>query len=127
MSALIGAIDRQDHDVLSTGLKIYSDKLGEVTPDELDQFFGEFAATGAPNSAAPLRLTNWGTLAVADTNPLYVITVARGAADGSHWSAWLVGFASDRISLLRRADELWPFADGRHFFAPEHCSEAPNG
>lgn len=124
IAALITAIDRKDRDILSTGLKIYSDRLGEVTPDELDRFFAEFAARDVRENDDPLRLQNWGVLQVAGTHPLYVFTVRRGTLDGGHWSAWLIQFASDQIGSLRRADELWPFADGTHFHTIDDCPGA---
>lgn len=124
LQALIAAIDRRDRAFLSNGLKIYSDTLGEVTPDEFDRFFAEFAATAMRNRGEPLELRNWGVLQINEVNPLYVMSIRRGAGDGNHWSAWLVQFGSDDIRMIRRADELWPFATGSHFFSPPVCPEA---
>jgi hypothetical protein len=124
MTALVEAIDRHDLSILSNHIMIYSNAVGEVTRDELDRFFAEFDATGRDHSE-PLRLWNWGLLQVDGVWPLYVMEIRRGSVDG-HMSTWLVQFTSDRISVLRRADELWPFATGKHFFAPAHCSEAQN-
>jgi hypothetical protein len=126
MTALVEAIDRRERTILSNGIKIYSNARGEVSADELDRFFAEFAATGRDGSQ-PLILWNWGVLEVGEVMPIYMMVVRRGSVDG-HWSAWLVQFISDRISVLRRADELWPFATGKHFYAPSHCSGAePHG
>ena len=122
IDALVAAIDRRDPALLASDLKIYSDRLGEVTEGELGSLFAEFAARGARQRTEPLSVGSWGMLRVNQTTPLYVITVRRGAGDGSHWSAWLVQFQSDRISSLRRADELWPFADGAHFFG-HNCEQ----
>ena len=123
IKALVSAIDRGDRTVLSNGLRIYSDKLGAVSSDELDQFFTEFLPRDSKKNASSLRLTHWGVLDVAETLPLYVITMAREPIDSGHWSAWLVQFKSDEIVSLRRADELWPFASEGHFFGYKDCPD----
>lgn len=127
MSALVRAIDRRDHAILSPDLKIVSEQLGRVTPDELDRFFDEFAGDGG-SRRQPLELTAWGILHVNAIHPLYVVSMRRGSSDTMHWSAWLIQFQSDRISLIRRADELWPFTIGaNHFFYDRSCPEARPG
>jgi hypothetical protein len=131
LRALVSAIDRGDRASLVDGLKIYSGKLGEVTADEFDAFFAEFRPRAtevlrprdSKRALEGLRLTHWGVLRVAETLPLYVITMAREPVNDGHWSAWLVQFKSDEIISLRRADELWPFADDRHFFGSKDCPE----
>jgi hypothetical protein len=124
LEALAAAIDGKDHSFFLNGPKIYSEKLGEVAYDELDAFFAEFAAAPGRKSAQPLSVLDWGILEISGTSPLYVMTLQRGGGDGAHWSTWLIQFASDAIVSVRRADELWPFADHRHRFASDDCSKA---
>ncbi len=123
MAALVAAIDSKDRSFFSNGPKVYSERLGEVASRELDEFFTEFTAQSVRKRAEPLRLHDWGFLEVSGTMPLYVMTLQRGAGEGAHWSAWLIQFKSDAIISVRRADELWPFADHRHRFDSD-CSKA---
>jgi hypothetical protein len=127
LETLVQAIGRGDRAILANGLKIYSQTLGEVTPDELERFFAEFEAHDAQNNAERLELRDWGVLHVDEINPVYVISIRRGAGHGLHWSAWIVQFHSDNLGVLRRADELWPFATGTHYFAPRNCSGVTSG
>ena len=118
LTTLVAAIDRGDRAYLSDGLVLYSEKLGQVMPDEMDRFLAEF---GTGSGTRKLALQDMGILKAAGTSPLYVITIQRRFGDKGHWSAWLVQFKADKIVSLRRADELWPFASGQNYFGSTSC------
>jgi hypothetical protein len=112
---IVDAINARQIDEVIATTKVYTDLLGEVEPTESAAFLDMFGKKADLDYQDSLRLKDVSLLS---TDGLYVIDVDRHYSETakrsdrhnmSHWSVWIIAFASDEVASMRQATELWPF------------------
>jgi hypothetical protein len=129
---VVDAINARQVDRLLATSKVYTDSLGEVTPEEKEQFLELF---GKKPELALQRDLETKRVSLLSTNGLYVVTLSRHYSEAakrkdrhqmSHWSVWLVAFGSDEIASMRQATELWSFTLQNEAFGSDASCRTEN-